>query len=147
MLTCCFMFQLYDLPAALQAVVGLAPPPPATTARHNHLKAKLHAKNISTLPPLPSSQQGGIYLTCSSYFLPVKHWMLPKLSLFCHLPHFHPICILNFCYLCLWQGSFNFFFCKSIYLLTSYWHSWTIFSSIFFALNLIFRIWMCIEFV
>lgn len=49
-----FLLQLYDLPVELQAVVGLAPPPPV--ARHNHstLKAKLHAKsNISSHPVLP----------------------------------------------------------------------------------------------
>ena len=65
-----FVFQLYDLPAALQAVVGLAPPPPAATARHNNLKAKLQAKGVSTLPPLPSAQQGGKY-QCN-YLFPFK---------------------------------------------------------------------------
>ncbi|XP_066902074.1 zinc finger protein GLI2 isoform X1 [Halyomorpha halys] len=44
--------DLYDLPAALQAVVGLAPPP--QVARHNNLRAKLHSKPSPALPPLPA---------------------------------------------------------------------------------------------
>ncbi|XP_075231625.1 transcriptional activator cubitus interruptus isoform X2 [Lycorma delicatula] len=46
--------DLYDLPVELQAVVGLAPPPPVTRHNHSNLKAKLHAKsNISSHPVLP----------------------------------------------------------------------------------------------
>lgn len=44
--------DLYDLPAALQAVVGLAPPPPVT--RHNSLRPKLQSKPTAALPPLPT---------------------------------------------------------------------------------------------
>lgn len=48
--------QLYDLPADLQAVVTLAPPPPLN--RHNNLKAKLQAKGVGLLPQptLPATQ-------------------------------------------------------------------------------------------
>lgn len=45
-------FQLYDLPAALQAVVGLAPPP--TVSRLHTMRPKIQNKPTPTLPPLPS---------------------------------------------------------------------------------------------
>lgn len=51
------LFQLYDLPAELQAVVSLAPPPPL--ARHNTLKAKLQAKGVATMPSMPHHQPPG----------------------------------------------------------------------------------------
>ncbi|XP_046682490.1 transcriptional activator cubitus interruptus isoform X2 [Homalodisca vitripennis] len=49
--------DLYDLPADLQAVVSLAPPPPLS--RHNTLKAKLQAKGVPSVPlqPLIPHQQ------------------------------------------------------------------------------------------
>ncbi|XP_014246314.1 transcriptional activator cubitus interruptus isoform X2 [Cimex lectularius] len=45
--------DLYDLPIALQAVVGLAPPPPIN---RNHSRLQLHNKPSVTLPPLPAIQ-------------------------------------------------------------------------------------------
>ncbi|XP_054280487.1 transcriptional activator cubitus interruptus [Macrosteles quadrilineatus] len=52
--------DLYELPAELQAVVSLAPPPPVH--RHNNLKAKLGAKGVppSTMPSIPHQQQPGM---------------------------------------------------------------------------------------
>ncbi|XP_073971913.1 transcriptional activator cubitus interruptus isoform X1 [Rhodnius prolixus] len=44
--------DLYDLPAALQAVVGLAPPP--TVSRLHTMRPKIQNKPTPTLPPLPS---------------------------------------------------------------------------------------------